>query len=98
MFDSDDHRIAARAASITPDHDGVRADWPEAPCAADVARAAWRKSSWSSFNGNCVEVAPLGDALVGVRDTKDEGAGPVLAFDGEAWRSFLNRIRREGPA
>jgi hypothetical protein len=58
----------------------------------DSADAPWRKSSWSSFNGNCVEVALRG-ALVGVRDTKDEGAGPVLVFTGDAWRSFVRRVK-----
>ncbi len=24
---------------------------------ADIAQASWRKSSWSTYNGNCVEVA-----------------------------------------
>jgi Domain of unknown function (DUF397) len=60
---------------------------------ADFARAEWRKSSWSSFNGNCVEVACVPGELVGVRDTKDGGAGPVLVFPGDAWRSFLGRVK-----
>lgn len=53
--------------------------------------ASWRKSSWSTYNGNCVEVAGLQGGLVGVRDTKD--AGPVLLFSSPAWRSFVARIK-----
>jgi hypothetical protein len=47
----------------------------------------WRKSTRSNDGGNCVEAAELPDA-VGVRDSKDP-AGPVLAFDRDAWRAFL---------
>lgn len=40
--------------------------------------AQWRKSSFSSGNdGNCVEVAFLGDS-VGMRDSKNP-SGPVLS-------------------
>jgi hypothetical protein len=30
--------------------------------AYDLSHTAWRRSSWSGANGNCVEVAPLGRA------------------------------------
>jgi Domain of unknown function (DUF397) len=53
----------------------------------------WRKSSWSSMNGNCVEVAELRDEMIGVRDTKDGGAGPVLLFEQTAWRSFIDGLK-----
>jgi hypothetical protein len=58
-----------------------------------LARATWRRSSWSSYNGNCVEVAELGGALIGVRDSKGRGAGPVLMFSHEVWRSFVDDVR-----
>lgn len=54
-------------------------------------RAAWRKSSVSG-DGGCVEVADLGD-LVGMRDTKDRGTGPVLTFSRAMWAEFLVGVR-----
>ena len=60
---------------------------------ASLSSAVWRKSSYSACNGNCVEVAELRCDLIGVRDTKDAGRGPVLMFDGVAWRSFIDSIK-----
>ncbi len=56
----------------------------------------WRKSSWSSMNGNCVEVAELRGEMIGVRDTKDGGMGPVLLLDQAAWRSFIDDLKSAG--
>jgi hypothetical protein len=63
---------------------------------AGFMQATWRKSSWSSFNGNCVEVAELGGERIGVRDTKDHGLGAVLLFEGAAWRSFIEGVKNGG--
>lgn len=57
-------------------------------------QVTWRKSSWSTYNGNCVEVAHLGDGRIGVRDTKDQGSGAVLAFGSGPWREFTNSLKR----
>jgi hypothetical protein len=60
----------------------------EAERAAELSRAAWRKSSFSNAGGDCVEVAPLSGGRVGLRDTKDR-SGPVLVFTASEWRAFL---------
>jgi hypothetical protein len=53
----------------------------------DLSTARWRKSSRSSDQANCVEVAFAGPA-VGVRDSKNAG-GPLLAFPEHKWAQFL---------
>lgn len=52
------------------------------------AFTSWRKASYSSANGGCVEVG-TGRAAVGVRDTMQHGRGPVLQIPASAWRGFL---------
>jgi hypothetical protein len=49
------------------------------------------KSSRSSGDGQCVEMADLGDA-VAVRDSKDPN-GPVLLFTPGEWAAFLTGAR-----
>ncbi|MFG1890423.1 DUF397 domain-containing protein [Micromonospora sp. NPDC049051] len=53
----------------------------------DLSRAQWKKSTRSSGNGQCVEVANLADA-VALRDSKDP-TGPALLFCRDDWTSFL---------
>jgi hypothetical protein len=60
---------------------------------ADVTRAMWRKSSYSSGNGgNCVEVATNLPGAVAVRDSKDPD-GPKLAVSKRAWSAFVQGIK-----
>jgi hypothetical protein len=62
---------------------------PHGVAPADVSQASWQKSSFSNLNGNCVEVGHLLPDRIGVRDTKDNGAGPILVFRGSEWSTFL---------
>ena len=48
----------------------------------------WIKSSFSFSNSNCVEVAPLGDGGVMMRDSKNPDA-PLLAFTAGEFAAFL---------
>ncbi|MQA09392.1 MAG: DUF397 domain-containing protein [Pseudonocardiaceae bacterium] len=54
------------------------------------APATWRKASFSNQDSNCVEVR-LGPA-VGVRDSKNRGAGH-LALDRSEWAGFLAAVK-----
>ncbi|MDG4767700.1 DUF397 domain-containing protein [Solwaraspora sp. WMMD406] len=56
------------------------------------AGARWRKSNLS-MTGECVEVAYAG-GLIGVRDSKQGEAGPVLAFTSGEWAAFLGGARQ----
>jgi hypothetical protein len=61
----------------------------------DLTQAQWRKSSYSSGNGACIEVVDLPEA-VAVRDSKDPG-GPKLTFSRQAWAAFVERAK-DGPS
>lgn len=52
----------------------------------------WRTSRYSGSSGNCVEVART--SVIHVRDTKQRGRGPELAFTERAWADFLSALRQ----
>lgn len=52
----------------------------------------WHKSTYSSNQGQCVEVAGLTTGSRAVRDSKDP-AGAVLRFTEAAWSVFTVGVR-----
>jgi hypothetical protein len=58
---------------------------------------AWRTTSYSENGANCVEVAPVAAGVL-LRDTKDRGAGPVIAFTSEQWTAFLAEVAAGDPS
>ena len=53
----------------------------------------WRKSSHSGNGGaNCVEAGHVPGAVL-IRDTKDNGTGPVLRVTPKDWRAFTAALR-----
>jgi Domain of unknown function (DUF397) len=53
--------------------------------------STWRKSSFSSENGTCVEVA-LTRPAVGIRDSKNVESGH-LTVNPTAWAALVNAVK-----
>ena len=54
----------------------------------------WRKSTYSSNGGaSCIDVGQAA-RIVAVRDTKQNGTGPVLRFTPAAWHGFAEQVKR----
>jgi hypothetical protein len=59
----------------------------------EVAALPWRKSSYSdNGGGSCVEAGHAPGAIL-IRDTKNNGHGPVLRVPPAAWKAFTTTLR-----
>lgn len=52
----------------------------------------WRKSSYSTNGGDCIEIGEGLADVVAVRDSKDVD-GQTLTFTPTAWADFIARIK-----
>nr|WP_033338638.1 DUF397 domain-containing protein [Catenuloplanes japonicus] len=59
----------------------------------DLTAAAWRTSSRSNSQGNCVELATNVPGVVPVRDSKDREGG-TLTIGTAAWSAFMGATKR----
>jgi hypothetical protein len=57
-------------------------------------KAIWRKSTHSTHDGQCVEVALNLPGVVVVRDSKNRG-GPTLIVEGPQWIAFIDSVKHE---
>jgi hypothetical protein len=60
----------------------------------ELSHVTWRKASYSTADGNCVEVAARAVCLV--RDSKDPG-GSGLVFARGAWDLFVATVKETNP-
>lgn len=58
----------------------------------DKIAQAWRVSTKSIGNGQCIQAANLVDGCLAVRDSKDK-SGPVLRFNESGWRTFITEVK-----
>lgn len=64
--------------------------------AVDLGDAAWRKSSYTANNGNCVEMCEMpGTPGVAVRDSKNVGV-PAARVSRRAWSDFVTALDEGG--
>ena len=59
----------------------------------DLASLAWRKSTLSASQGECVETAILPDQRVALRHSKDPD-GHTLLYTPAEWRAFVGGVKR----
>ncbi|RDG31294.1 DUF397 domain-containing protein [Streptomyces corynorhini] len=61
----------------------------------NLAEPIWRKSSYSSANGQCLEVCDDFPGTMPVRDSKLPG-GPHLVVTADTWSSFVTAVKADG--
>jgi hypothetical protein len=59
----------------------------------EVGSIPWRKSTYSGASGGeCIQAGTAAGAVL-VRDTKNNGDGPVLRVSAETWERFTAAIK-----
>lgn len=60
----------------------------------DQHKLEWTKASKSGDSNGCVEMAQLPDGGVAVRDSKQQGKGPLLTYTPKEWDAFLDGAKK----
>ncbi|RKN06310.1 DUF397 domain-containing protein [Streptomyces radicis] len=60
---------------------------------ADALPVTWRKSSYSTNGGDCLEVGEGIARVVPVRDSKAP-SGPAVTFSADSWDGFVETLKR----
>ncbi|WP_344258162.1 DUF397 domain-containing protein [Streptomyces sodiiphilus] len=60
----------------------------------DRENTQWQRSSYSGQGGNCLEMAPLRDRRLPIRDSKYPD-GPALTLPAGSWTSFISALKRD---
>lgn len=63
---------------------------------SNTTSATWRKSTYSTAQGSCVETGNAAGRIL-VRDTTQHGNGPVVSVSPQSWRRFTAVIRANAP-
>lgn len=59
-----------------------------------VNQQGWRKATYSTGNGACVEISAQG-AMVAIRDSVDQ-SGPIVFCSQIDWRAFISGVQAAG--
>jgi hypothetical protein len=59
---------------------------------ANALSANWRKATYSNGSASCVEAGNV-PGVVLVRDTKNQGTGPVLRVTPAEWNRFTASVK-----
>ena len=60
--------------------------------AIELSSAKWRKSSYSTNGGDCIELGEGLPGLAPIRDSKDP-SGPALVFPATAFAAFVRAVK-----
>lgn len=61
---------------------------------AALEGARWRTASYTQAQGECVEVAPGRDQVVGIRDSKNRTGG-THAVERGTWDAFVRAVKAD---
>ena len=61
--------------------------------ADELSAVQWRKSTYSTNGGDCIELGEGIPGAVPVRDSKDP-QGPALVFSADAFAAFVTAVKR----